>query len=444
MKASTCPVFFHTVPGVRARVATALLLVLLSVGHASAQAGSWAAMAPDPNGFWAQSVLAINGNVYVHGIQTDFVSQSSFVPRLSIYTASSNTWSLGASPGLIRANLSVAGIKGKMYVAGGCLMSDCRIGLTNALEIYDPVTNAWSNGAPMATARLGAASGVLEGKLYVTGGGLECGPCNLTNSTEVYDPDSNSWAWAPPLPTGRAGASAVVLNGLLYVIGGWSPAGYVGSVDVYDPATQQWSSRTASPILRAGAVAGVINGQIYVTAGFSDSGRLTATERYDPLSDSWTAEAPMPAPRGVAGGVVNGKLYVIGGYISTPVGFNDAYTPPAPPFAATVQPPINVNGTSVFNSSRGVVPVKFRLEVGGQGTCELPAATISVFRTGTGAPIAITESEYTTPSDTGAWFKNSGCQYEYNLGSSSLGAGVYLVHISIDGKIVGSGTFGLK
>ena len=60
-------------------------------------------------------------------------------------------------------------IDGKIYVAGGCIMSDCRIGITNALEIYDPVANRWSDAAPMATGRLGAATGVIGGRLYVTG-----------------------------------------------------------------------------------------------------------------------------------------------------------------------------------------------------------------------------------------------------------------------------------
>ena len=68
-----------------------------------AQTDSWATVAPDPNAKATPAVVAINGKLYVHGYDSDGMSQASFVPRLSIYTPSSNTWTVGASPALIRA-----------------------------------------------------------------------------------------------------------------------------------------------------------------------------------------------------------------------------------------------------------------------------------------------------------------------------------------------------
>src|SRR2546427_459758 len=60
--------------------------------------------------------------------------------------------------------------------------------------------------------------------------------------------------------------------------------------------------------------------------------------------------------------------------------------------AAQVQPPINPDGSSIFNVKRGVVPVKFTLTVDGAPTCDLPSATISLFRTSGGALGMINES----------------------------------------------------
>jgi hypothetical protein len=113
---------------------------------------------------------------------------------------------------------------------------------------------------------------------------------------------------------------------------------------------------------------------------------------------------------------------------------------------ATIQPPINANGSSVFNAKRGVVPVKFTLALNGTTTCQLPAATIAVTRTAGGTLGAINESDFTQPSDTGANFRidAGGCQYIYNLGVSSLGPGTYLVQIKIGGTAVGSATLALK
>jgi hypothetical protein len=114
--------------------------------------------------------------------------------------------------------------------------------------------------------------------------------------------------------------------------------------------------------------------------------------------------------------------------------------------AATVQPPINTNGSSVFNAKRGVVPVKFTLASNGTATCQLPDATIAVTRTAGGTLGAINESDFTQPSDTGANFRidATGCQYIYNLGVGSLGTGTYLVQIKIGGTTVGSATLALK
>ena len=103
--------------------------------------------------------------------------------------------------------------------------------------------------------------------------------------------------------------------------------------------------------------------------------------------------------------------------------------PPTPSYAAQVQPPINADGTSVFNSRRGVVPVKFTLTQGGVATCDLPPATIAVTRTGGGV--------------TGN-FRIDNCQYVYNLNSRTLGIGIYHVDILINGQVVGSATFELR
>ena len=103
-------------------------------------------------------------------------------------------------------------------------------------------------------------------------------------------------------------------------------------------------------------------------------------------------------------------------------------------YSATVGQPINADGSSVFKASRGVVPVKFTLSSGGSPTCALPAATISLTRTAGVDPGPITESTYLGSADSGSSFQISDCQYIYNLNAKSLGAGTYLVEISISSR----------
>ena len=116
------------------------------------------------------------------------------------------------------------------------------------------------------------------------------------------------------------------------------------------------------------------------------------------------------------------------------------------PIRAFVQQPINGDGSSIFNASRGVIPVKFTLTVNGTQTCVLPPATISVVRTAGGAEGPIDEASYLSPADNGSNFRidASACQYIYNLAANSLGVGVYRVDININGQVVGSGSFAIK
>jgi uncharacterized repeat protein (TIGR03803 family) len=113
-------------------------------------------------------------------------------------------------------------------------------------------------------------------------------------------------------------------------------------------------------------------------------------------------------------------------------------------YAATIQPPLDLDGTSVFTANRRTVPVKFTLAVNGVPTCHLPPASISLFRTSGGTPAAIDPRQFTMPSDAGATFRVAGCQYVYNLSTRSLGPGTYALQLSIDGFLVGTGAFGLK
>src|SRR5882724_1170181 len=115
-----------------------------------------------------------------------------------------------------------------------------------------------------------------------------------------------------------------------------------------------------------------------------------------------------------------------------------------PSYAAQIQPPINVDGTSTFSARHGVVPVKFTLTQGGVATCDLPPATIAVTRIGGGVVGEVNESVYSGNADTGSNFRIDSCQYVYNLNSRALGVGIYRVDILINGQVVGSAVFALN
>jgi hypothetical protein len=127
----------------------------------------------------------------------------------------------------------------------------------------------------------------------------------------------------------------------------------------------------------------------------------------------------------------------------TDIGAFEVQGPPSQ-YAASIQQPINADGTSVFNARRGVVPVKFNLTLGGVATCTVPPATIAITRTAGGVIGPIDESNYTGSADNGSNFRIANCQYAYNLSTGALGVGTYRVDAIINGQVVGSATFGLR
>jgi uncharacterized membrane protein len=119
---------------------------------------------------------------------------------------------------------------------------------------------------------------------------------------------------------------------------------------------------------------------------------------------------------------------------------------PNPSHSASVQQPINADGSSVFRANRGVIPVKFMLLNNGSPTCELPPATIAVFRMSGSTGVQVNESEYIQSADTGSNFRidTTNCQYIYNLSAATLGVGTYAVQIQINSSAVGDASFALK
>jgi probable HAF family extracellular repeat protein len=140
---------------------------------------------------------------------------------------------------------------------------------------------------------------------------------------------------------------------------------------------------------------------------------------------------------------INDAGHIVGGYRD---GSGNWHGVEAIKYTAEIQPPIDAGGSSVFKSSRGVVPVKFVLSDNGVRTCALPTATISLSRTGNDTVGAVDEGIYASAADSGSQFRidSAACHYVYNLAASALGVGTYRVDISINGIMVGHAVFALK
>ena len=169
-----------------------------------------------------------------------------------------------------RGGATAQAIGGLIYVAGGMDGSGASV---DVLEIYNPSTNTWSAGAPMAIRRDNPGSAVLGGDLYVFGGrirdasGTEVNP--TLNSVEMYDPSTNTWTPRTAMPTGRRTMVVGTLNGKAQVMGGEKTptGGTFAANEEYDAATDTWSALYPMLTPRHGAAAATIGTTIYTVGG---------------------------------------------------------------------------------------------------------------------------------------------------------------------------------
>lgn len=217
-------------------------------------------------------------------------------------------------------------INGQLYVAGGCCATfGFPFTRFNVLEVYDPATNTWATKAPMPHAVYGAATGVINGKLYVAGGQADPTNGNVISDLQIYDPATDAWTNGAPLPLPIAAANAGVINGKLYMAGGITPSvpGEISTALVYDPVADTWAS--VAPMINQREFAGtaVINGILYLIGGFGVLNQFTGVpvdtvDSYDPVADTWTTLAPLPSARYLlAAGAISSKLYAAGGTDNT-------------------------------------------------------------------------------------------------------------------------------
>jgi hypothetical protein len=275
-----------------------------------------------------------------------------------------------------------------------------------------------------------------------------------TSLGDTWTWDGTSWSQAQPAGSPSARGFLVVAydvaRGETVLFGGH--AAFQSSMsDTWTWNGNTWTQKApaTSPPARSssGMAADTIRSQLILFGGVQQTAGPVFDDTWAWNGVDWSLQSLTVHPsartdHGMAYDAARGQVVLFGGSSGAGIRFDDTWVWGSS-FAAQVQPPINADGSSVFHSKRGVVPLKFTLTVGGSPTCDLPPATISLFRTSGGTLGGINESDYIMPADSSSNFRVSGCQYVYNLGTSLLGVGTYQVNISIGGVGVGTATFGL-
>lgn len=251
----------------------------------------------------------INGRLYVVG------DGNSSTLR---YDPTTNAWtsSLARRPNPAKDQLAEV-FGGKLYVFGGVFYKNGQQVL-DRVQIYDPATNAWTQGARMPFPAFASQTALINGEIYLAGG-VTAG--NVTTSRVAkYNPTTNRWTELAPMPIGRNSAPAGTDGQRLFVFGGRDggdrPHPGFTNVQVYDPVTNRWSSvNTNVPRPTGGIVkAPFFNGEFHIIGGETDSTVVGRVDIYNPTTNTWRRGPDMITPRhGIYPLLRDNRIFVAGG-----------------------------------------------------------------------------------------------------------------------------------
>lgn len=201
-----------------------------------------------------------------------------------------------------RSGVGVAALNGSIYVIGGMIMDFSHLGETNKVERYDPLTNNWTDCAPLHQPRLNAGVTVCGGYIYVIGGVYRK---LYLNSVERYNPSSDTWSFVTAMSTPRASFGSCCCREKIYAVGGRFDAHSreLDSGEVYDPITDTWLPIETMSRRRCGVKLADLAGQVLAVSRTEQS--IQSVESYDPDTGLWSFRAPMKAWRRDFGLVVH-------------------------------------------------------------------------------------------------------------------------------------------
>jgi len=243
-------------------------------------------------------------------------------------------WTSGASLDEARADHAAAAHDGRLFVFGGRHGR----GVVASTEIYDPVGDSWSPGAPLPTPRWGARAVAMNERIYVLGGVTQAD--TVFPSVEIYEPATDSWTvFDPPLPKHRMpslkrGFAALKVGGItaccdsILLFGGMGAGGINDTTLIYSTERDSFSMDLTHFMQETRAWLGGVtawntpaelDGRLFGVGGSTDGATPSSrVEAYDPFSDFWRVQPSLPTARlAPAVAVSGGKLYVLGGATGT-------------------------------------------------------------------------------------------------------------------------------
>jgi hypothetical protein len=246
--------------------------------------------------------------------------------------------SAGAAPHGARSWTAESAVSGHFTPREECAFVECdgRFYLLGGrgidpVDIFDPKTGGWSQGAAPPVEVHHFQPVVHEGRIYIA--------CAMTGKYPreqpidrllVYEPKKDAWSWGAAIPAERrrgSAGSAVHDDSLILVCGitNGHTDGWVSWCDAYNFKTGWWSVLPDAPRARDHFEAGIVGEKLYAAGGRRSSVitkqvfdlTIPEVDVYDFVAKTWltlSAVSNLPTPRaGTAALAVGPDLIVFGG-----------------------------------------------------------------------------------------------------------------------------------
>jgi len=186
--------------------------------------GTWTQMAVMPVAVCGRAA-AWDGGDYIYAAGSSSTTYNTTCHRYSI---SANTWTTLAPMPVGNGYAGGAYVAGKFYVIGGTVAA----ALGTTVQAYDPGTNTWATMAPLPTPVWFATFSTTFNSQYMfsVGGGGGYGTWPATNAVQVYNPATNTWTQETVLPAAYGcNAARWVSPDKVISTGGYTGTAFVGT-----------------------------------------------------------------------------------------------------------------------------------------------------------------------------------------------------------------------
>lgn len=292
-----------------------------------------------------------DGRVLVAGGGQGSLTGASGLASAEIYRpnleAFEPTGSMNSARALHRATLLN---DGRVLMTGGV---DALGNVLNTAEIYDPATGVFTSVPNMSSARVGhSATRLPDGRVFVAGGSSSLADSTAFYSTAqstsvIYNPTTNAWSNGPGLGEPKTFHDAVALaDGRVFVTGGITFINFIviipsisAKAALFNPANGTINTSLTLPTARAAHSSILLNDGRALLVGGAGGSILSPTvlascDLYTVANNSYLAAGALTTPLAITSlaKLPNGTILAAGGAqgsltAPTPVGNALVYTP---------------------------------------------------------------------------------------------------------------------